>query len=141
MTSAIEEKEEAENRITELDKIIQSLYEDKVAGKLSEERYMKMSDNYEAEQKALTERLNYLKAEIEKAKTQYDNINRFMAIVKRYSDFDEITPEILRAFVDKVIIHEKVKVDGRYVHTIEIIYNFVEAIDLPDFDAHLREKN
>ena len=82
-----------------------------------------------------------IKAEIEKAKTQYDNINRFMAIVKKYSDFDEITPEILRAFVDKVIIHEKVKVDGRYVHTIEIIYNFVEAIDLPDFDAHLREEN
>ena len=100
-----------------------------------------MSDNYEAEQKTLTERLNYLKAEIEKAKTQYDNINRFMAIVKQYSDFEEITPEILRAFVDKVIIHEKVKVDGRYVHTIEIIYNFVEAIDLPDFDAHLREEN
>ena len=60
---------------------------------------------------------------------------------KRYSDFNEITPEILRAFVDKVIIHEKVKVDGHYVHTIEIIYNFVEAIDLPDFDAHLREEN
>ena len=102
---------------------------------------MKMSDNYEAEQKALTERLNYLKAEIEKAKTQYDNINRFMALVKKYSDFDEITPEILRAFVDKVIIHEKVKVDGHYVHIIEIVYNFVEAIDLPDFDAHLREEN
>ena len=64
-----------------------------------------------------------------------------MAIVKKYSDFDEITPEILRAFVDKVIVHEKVKVNGRYVHTIEIIYNFVEAIDLPDFDAHLREEN
>lgn len=64
-----------------------------------------------------------------------------MAIVKRYSDFEEITPEILRAFVDKVIIHENVKVNGHYVHTIEIIYNFVEAIDLPDFDAHLREEN
>ena len=141
LESFIDGKEQAEKRIKALDKIIQNLYEDKVAGKISEERYMKMSDNYEAEQKALTERLNYLKAEIEKAKTQYDNINRFMAIVKKYSDFDEITPEILRAFVDKVIIHEKVKVDGRYVHTIEIIYNFVEAIDLPDFDAHLREEN
>ena len=141
LASYLEGKEQAEKRITALDKIIQNLYEDKVEGKISEERYMKMSDNYEAEQKALTERLNYLKAEIEKAKTQYDNINRFMAIVKKYSDFDEITPEILRAFVDKVIIHEKVKVNGRYVHTIEIIYNFVEAIDLPDFDAHLREEN
>lgn len=141
LVSYIDGKEQAEKRIKALDKIIQNLYEDKVAGKISEERYIKMSDNYEAEQKALTERLNYLKAEIEKAQTQYDNINRFMAIVKRYSDFDEITPEILRAFVDKVIIHEKVKVNGHYVHTIEIIYNFVEAIDLPDFDAHLREEN
>ncbi|MBQ7373722.1 MAG: recombinase family protein [Clostridia bacterium] len=141
LASYIDGKEQAEKRIKALDKIIQNLYEDKVGGKISEERYMKMSDNYEAEQKTLTESLNYLKAEIEKAKTQYDNIQRFMAIVKRYSDFDEITPEILRAFVDKVIINEKVKVDGRYVHTIEIIYNFVEAIDLPDFDAHLREEN
>ena len=141
LESFIDGKEQAEKRIKALDKIIQNLYEDKVAGKISEERYIKMSDNYEAEQKALTERLKYLKAEIEKAKTQYDNINRFMAIIKKYSDFDEITPEILRAFVDKVIIHEKVKVDGHYVHTIEIIYNFVEAIDLPDFDAHLREEN
>ena len=141
LTTAITEKEEAEKRIVELDKIIQSLYEDKVAGKISEERYIKMSDNYEAEQKALTERLNHLKAEIEKAKTQYDNIQRFLAVVKKYSDFDELTTEILRAFVDKVIIHEKIKVDGRYVHTIEIIYNFVEAIDLPDFDRFLEEVN
>ena len=141
LTTAITEKEEAEKRIVELDKIIQSLYEDKVAGKISEERYIKMSDNYEAEQKALTERLNYLKAEIEKAKTQYDNIQRFLAVVKKYSDFDELTPEILRAFVDKVIIHEKIKVDGRYVHTIEIIYNFVEAIDLPNFDRFLEVEN
>ena len=141
LASYIDGKEQAEKRIKALDKIIQSLYEDKVAGKISEERYMKMSDNYEAEQKALTERLNYLKAEIEKAKTQYDNIQRFMAIVKKYSDFDEITPEILRSFVDKVIIHEKIKLNGHYVHTIEIIYNCVGAIDLPDFDRFLREEN
>ena len=141
LASYLDGKANAEKRIKELDKIIQSLYEDKVAGKISEERYMKMSDNYEAEQKALTERLNYLKAEIEKAKTQYDNINRFMAIVKKYSDFDEVTPEILRSLVDKVIIHEKVKVNGHYVHTIEIIYNCVGAIDLPDFDRFLRGEN
>ena len=69
LESYIDGKEEAEKRIKALDKIIQNLYEDKVVEKISEERYMKMSDNYEAEQKALTERLNYLKAEIEKAKT------------------------------------------------------------------------
>lgn len=98
-----------------------------------------MRDNYEAEQNALTERLNFLKAEIEKAKIQYDNINKFMAIVKRYSHFEEITPEILRAFVDMVIIYEKIKIDGHYAHTIEIIYNFVGVIDLPVFDENLQE--
>lgn len=135
LASAIEEKEVAEKRIVALDKIIQSLYEDKVSGKLSEERYIKMSDNYEAEQKELTEKVKTLKAEIEKAQTKYDNIQRFMAIVKKYSDFDELTPEILRAFVDKIIIYEKQKVDGHIRHTIEIVYNFVEAIELPDFDS------
>ena len=64
LASAITEREESEKRIDQLDKIIQSLYEDKVAGKLSEERYMKMSDNYEAEQKELTEKVKTLKAEI-----------------------------------------------------------------------------
>ena len=133
--SAIEEKEVAEKRIVALDKIIQSLYEDKVSSKLSEERYIKLSDNYEAEQKGLTEKVKTLKAEIEKAQTKYDNIQKFMAIVKRYSDFEELTPEILRAFVDKIIIYEKQKVDGHIRHTIEIVYNFVEAIELPDFDS------
>lgn len=63
-----------------------------------------------------------------------------MAVVKKYSDFEEITPEILRSFVDKVIIQEKVKVGKHYTHTIEIIYNCVGAIDLPDFDTYLREE-
>ncbi len=135
LASAIEEKEVAEKRIVALDQIIQSLYEDKVSGKLSEERYIKLSDNYEAEQKGLTEKVKTLKAEIEKAQTKYDNIQKFMAIVKRYSDFEELTPEILRAFVDKIIIYEKQKVDGHIRHTIEIVYNFVEAIELPDFDS------
>ena len=58
-----------------------------------------------------------------------------MAIVRRYSDFEELTPEILRAFADKIIIYEKQRVDGRIRHTIEIVYNFVEAIELPDFDS------
>ena len=135
LASAIEEKEVAEKRIVALDKIIQSLYEDKVSGKLSEERYIKMSDNYEVEQKELTEKVKTLKAEIEKAQTKYDNIQKFMAIVKRYSDFEELTPEILRAFVDKIIIYEKQRVDRHIRHTIEIVYNFVEAIELPDFDS------
>ncbi len=69
------------------------------------------------------------------------NLYEDMAIVKKYSDFDELTPEILRAYIDKVYIYEKQKVDGHYTHTVEIICNLVGAIDLPDFGDLLDEEN
>ena len=134
MRQASREIEESESRIKTLDTIIQSLYEDKVAGKLSEERYMKMSENYENEQETLTTKVNMLKARIEKNKSKTNNIVKFVSLVDKYSNFEELTPDILRAFIDKVLIYEKQKVDGRIRHTIEIIYNFVGAVEIPDFD-------
>ena len=134
MRQASREIEESESRIKTLDTIIQSLYEDKVAGKLSEERYMKMSENYESEQETLTNKVHMLKAEIEKNKSKTNDIAQFVSLVDKYSNFEELTPEILHAFIDKVLIYEKQKVDGHIRHTIEIIYNFVGAVEIPDFD-------
>ena len=134
LNQSLKEVAEMEARIKELDKIIQSLYEDKVAGKLSEERYFKMSDNYEAEQAELKEKVEKLKRSIDHAKNKMDDISKFISLVDKYSGFEELTPEILRAFIDKVLIYEKQKVDGHYRHTIEIIYNFVGAVEIPDFD-------
>ena len=134
LNQSLKEVADMEARIKELDRIIQSLYEDKVAGKLSEGRYFKMSDNYEAEQAELKEKVEKLKGSIDHAKSKMDDISKFISLVDKYSDFEELTPEILRAFIDKVLIYEKQKVDGHYKHTIEIIYNFVGAVEIPDFD-------
>ena len=123
----------AEERIKALDKIIQSLYEDKVTGKISEERYLKMSDTYETEQAELEKKVKILKSEMEKSKEQEDHILDFMMLIHKYSGFEELTPEIIRSFIDKVIVHEKTKVDGHYRQTVEIYYNFVGAIDRPMF--------
>ena len=97
-------------------------------------RYFKMSDNYEAEQAELKEKVEKLKNSIDHAKSKMDDISKFISLVDKCGDFEELTPEILRAFIDKVLIYEKQKVDGHYKHTIEIIYNFVGAVDIPDFD-------
>lgn len=137
----LKEIETSEERIEKLDKIIESLYEDKVEGKISEERYLKMSDTYESEQSALKERVKTLKSEIEKAKEQDDKILEFMMLIHKYSSFEELTPEILRSFIDKVIVHEKTKVDGHYRQTVEIVYNFVGAIDRPLWGDELDENN
>ena len=121
----------SEERIERLDKIIESLYEDKVEGKISEERYLKMSDTYETEQAELKERVKTLKSEIAKAKEDDDKILDFMMLIYKYNSFEELTPEILRAFIEKVVVHERTKVDGHYRQTVEIFYNFVGAIDRP----------
>ena len=123
----------AEERIKALDKIIQSLYEDKVAGKLSEERYLKLSETYEAEQATLTERVKTLKTAIDRSKERKDRIRDFMKLVDKYSDIKELTPEIIRSFVDRIIVHEKRKENGHYRQDVEIIYNFIGAVEFPDF--------
>ena len=123
----------AEERIKALDKIIQSLYEDKVAGKLSEERYLKLSDTYETEQAELTGKAQTLKAEIEKDKKEKDEILDFLCLVEKYSSIEELTPEIIRSFVDKIIVHEKRKENGHYRQEVEIVYNFIGAVEFPDF--------
>lgn len=129
----------SEERIERLDKIIESLYEDKVEGKISEERYLKMSDTYETEQAGLKERVKTLKSEIAKAKEDDDKILDFMMLIYKYNSFEELTPEILRAFIEKVVVHEKTKVDGHYRQTVEIFYNFVGAIDRPIWGNELSD--
>ena len=124
-----------------LDKIIESLYEDKVEGKISEERYLKMSDTYETEQAGLKERVKTLKSEIAKAKEDDDKILDFMMLIYKYNSFEELTPEILRAFIEKVVVHEKTKVDGHYRQTVEIFYNFVGAIDRPIWGDELTDED
>lgn len=131
----------SEERIERLDKIIESLYEDKVEGKISEERYLKMSDTYETEQAGLKERVKTLKSEIAKAKEDDDKILDFMMLIYKYNSFEELTPEILRAFIEKVVVHEKTKEDGHYRQTVEIFYNFVGAIDRPIWGDELNDEN
>ena len=131
----------SEERIERLDKIIESLYEDKVEGKISEERYLKMSDTYETEQAGLQERVKTLKSEIAKSKEDDDKILDFMILIYKYNSFEELTPEILRAFIEKVVVHEKTKVDGHYRQTVEIFYNFVGAIDRPIWGDELSDED
>ena len=87
----------SEKRIERLDKIIESLYEDKVEGKISEERYLKMSGTYKTEQAGLKERVKTLKSEIAKAKEDDDKILDFMMLIYKYNSFEELTPEIFAA--------------------------------------------
>ena len=125
------EFEQAQARISKLDGIIQHLYEDNIEGKVSDERYAKMSATYEAEQKQLESRVAELEAYIRDTKEKSLNVDYFLEKVKKYTDIRELDAEIIRELAEKIIVHKVEKVDGHRVQRITIYYNGIGAIDVP----------
>lgn len=120
---------EIQKRIGELDTIFQRIYEDNIIGKLSDERFMKMSKGYEDEQRTLQTEADGIQSELQQEEKKSVDVKRFLAIVKKYTDLTELTPEILREFIDKVIVHAPDKSSGRRLQEIEIIYNHIGEFD------------
>lgn len=124
----------AEDRIRQLDTIISRLYEDNISGKVSDERFAKMSASYEAEQKTLDSRVSELRMFISETKEQRLNAESFLGMVRKYSEITELTPEIVRAFVERIEVLQPEKVPGSRTkkQTIVIFWNFIGAVDIPD---------
>ncbi len=134
LLSQTRELEEADKRIQALDRIIQNLYEDKVCGNLTGERFVKMSQSYEQEQSQLIERAYHLRQELSKAREQSDNVTRFMRSIRKYTEITELTPELVREFVQKVVVYQAEKINGRRTQRIDLYFNGVGQICLPAQD-------
>ena len=128
------EYDEAKARIAKLDTLIQRIYEDNVEGKISDERFAKMSATYEAEQSQLTERAAELEKLLSDARQKAINADYFLSLVRKYTDIQELDAQIIREFVEKILVFKTEKVDGRRVQRIRIIYNCIGAIDIPEKD-------
>ena len=118
-------------RFSKLDKIIQRLYEDNVEGKISDERFAKMSSNYEAEQEQLEARINELKDLLSAEKEESLNASHFLDLVRRYTDIRELDAEIIREFVEKIYVYKAERVDGHRVQRIKIIWNCIGEFNTP----------
>ena len=127
------ELESAEKRIGELSAIFKRLYEDSVAGRITDERFAELSADYEAEQRQVREHAAELQAELSKAQEASVNAERFMNIVRRHISFEELTPTLLREFIEKIVVHECSYDENKHRRQeIEIYYSFVGKVDLPD---------
>lgn len=117
----------AESRIAELDNLFKHLYEDNVTGKLSDERFIKMSRDYELEQENLKSMAEVLREEIKQQEKQKTNVKAFISVVKKYTDMQELDASILREFIDRIeVSHTDKKSKTR---EITIVYNFIGAFD------------
>ena len=127
------ELDAAEKRIAELSAIFKRLYEDSVTGRISDERFAELSADYEAEQRQLKERAAELQGELSKAQEATVNAGKFMNIVRKYTSFEELTPTLLREFIEKIVVHECSYDENKHRRQeIEIYYSFVGKVDLPD---------
>ncbi len=131
------ELEATEKRIAEVSSIFKRLYEDSVSGRISDERFTELSAEYEQEQATLKARAAELRDEQSKAQEASANVDRFMNIVRKYTSFEELTPTLLREFVEKIVVHESVALDGKRrgkqrTQEIEIYYSFIGKLDMPD---------
>ena len=96
-----------EKRNDELNALFKRLYEDNVLGKVTNEQFRMLSDGYNAEQKEIAEQIPVLQKQIEELKAATVNVERFIAIANKYTDLQELTAEVLRTFVAKIVIHER----------------------------------
>ena len=127
------ELDAAEKRIAELSAIFKRLYEDSVTGRISDERFAELSADYEAEQRQLKERAAELQGELSKAQEATVNAGKFMNIVRKYTSFEELTPTLLREFIEKIVVHEcSYDENKNRRQEIEIYYSFVGKVDLPE---------
>ena len=118
-------------RDEELDGLFERIYEDNVSGKLSDDRFAKMSRRYEDEQKELAEKIKKLRSEIEKHSSQAMTTDMFISLVRKYTRARELTPRMLNELVEKIEVYNAEKIDGVWEQRLRIHYNCVGEITIP----------
>lgn len=131
---------QAEKRIAELDRIFKRIYEDDINGAISHERFLKLSADYEAEQRELTEQVKTWREVVETFEQDKADFASFAAIVRKYVGIRELTPTIVNEFVKKIIVHAPDKSSGHRRQKIELVWNFIGEVNLPGDDQTVERK-
>ena len=122
-------------RDDELDGLFERIYEDNVSGKLSDDRFAKMSRRYEEEQKELSEKIKKLRSEIEKQSSRATSTDMFVSIIRKYTRARKLTPRMLNELVEKIEVYNAEKIDGEWVQRLRIHYNCVGEMNIPNEPA------
>ena len=125
------ELEKAKNRVIEIDKLFMHIYEDNVSGKISDDRFRNLSFNYDKEQQKIKKKIEQLSKDIENTEKKDTDTTQFISNVKKYTEIDHLTAEILNELIEKIVIHQQEEVNGKKVQEIDIYYRGVGIISFP----------
>ena len=124
--------EKAKKRLADIDKLITRIYEDMVLGNLSQERYQKMLEGYEAEQAGLNNEIIGLDDWVATREEMEDNVDQFLALMEKYVDIPELTPTIVNEFIKQIIVYAPDKSSGKRTQKVKIVFNFLEEVEVPE---------
>ena len=116
-------------RNEELNSLFKRLYEDNVLGKVTNEQFRMLSDGYNTEQKEIAQRMPEIQSEIEYLEATQTNTEKFIALARSYTNITELTPEIVRAFISKIVVHERTQKWAKNAEQqIDIYFNYIGSI-------------
>ena len=121
------ELDKAKSRMGELDHLFRKLYEDNALGRLSDQQFTFMVSGYDDEKAALVDRIRGLEKELSAVTERRDDVSRFVQIVRKYTDVQELSYEIVHEFIDRILVYELDK--DTNTRKIEIYYSFVGQVD------------
>ena len=122
---------QAKKRSVELDIVIKKLYETFATGMMSESRFTLLMEGYEKEQAEINALIGTEQTQLDTYETDNQRVDHFMALAKKYTDFTELTPQMIYEFVDRIIVHAPEKIDGERVQEVEIHLKYIGKFDTP----------
>lgn len=119
------------NRIKELDNLIERIYEDNVLGKISDERFTRMSASYEAEQKSLIASVSASEARLREMEKETVNLRLLLNTLRECTDLEELTPTIVNTLIKRIEVHNNDKSSGHCYVKVDIYFTAAGLIDIP----------
>ncbi|WP_369324667.1 DUF4368 domain-containing protein [Streptococcus pyogenes] len=132
---------ESQNRLQELERLMCRIYEDMILNKIPNNRYEILNNQYETEQLTLSKEIKDLEVVISRYEKETDRARKFISLINRYENFDELTNTMINEFVEKIIIHERDRKGSQTSkQKIEIYFNFIGNYELPQAELSEEEK-
>ena len=120
-----------EQRIRQIDKAIEELFEANISGKITDERFVRMTANYEKEHKNLTASVENWKLELENAQQQEVDLRQLLRALREFTEVKQLTPELVNALIQRIEGHSKEKVNGRNRVKVDIYFTAVGMVNIP----------
>lgn len=127
------ELQRIEKRLSEVSAIIKRLYEDLALGRINEERYDDMYYGLNEEEKELKNKQKTLQKELDKTSEVFQNVEKFIPLIRKYTDIQELNAYILNELIERIVVHEKtIGEDGKKTQKVEIYYKFVGVVEIEE---------